>query len=236
MFLYLLFALSAASAYSQQTINGRVLEYKTRVGLTAINIINLNTKQTALSNNQGNFAINASLNDILVFKGFAYQNDTLVITKLNNIEVFMLPQQHLLKDVKVTSMDGPSMAIYDPNFHGQTTNYQTDKNGNFKGGVNFRFWYWKKDERKKEKLRKLLQNEQLYNDIASAFTAKNVAGYIPLKGAELDSFIRMYIPSIKVYTASNFNMAEYLNNSYKKFMLLTAEKRQFMPDTAIFHQ
>jgi hypothetical protein len=226
--------LSAVSAYSQQILKGQVLEDKTRVGLTAINIINLTTKQTTLSDNRGHFAIKASLNDILVFKGFAYENDTLVVTKFNSIEVFMLPQGHMLKDVKVNSMDGPSMAIYDPNFHGQTVAYQTDKNGNFIGGVNFRFWYWKKDEHKRDKLKKVLQNEQIYEEIAKAFSAKNVAGYVPLKGAELNSFIRMYTPTIKVYTASNFNMADYLNTSYKKFMQLPVEKRQFIPDSAIF--
>ena len=232
----LLIILSAASAYSQQIIKGQVLEYKTRIGLAAINIINLNTNQTALSDNKGSFTIKASLNDILVFKGFAYENDTLVVTKLNSIEVFMLPQTHVLKDVKVTSMDGPSMAIYDPNFHGQTVAYQTDKNGNFIGGLNFRFWYWKKDEHKRDKLKKMLQNEQTYAQIAKAFSPENLARFLPLKGTEMDNFIRMYTPSIKVYTANSFNMADYLNTSYKKFIELPVEKRQNMPDSAMFRQ
>jgi hypothetical protein len=230
----LLVILSATSAYSQQILKGRVLEDKTRVGLAAINITNLNTRQTTLSDNQGNFTIIASLNDILLFKGFAYQDDTLVVTKLNNFEVFMLPQAHVLKDVKVTGMDGPSKAVYNPNFHGQTVAYQTDKSWNIIGGLNFRFWYWKKDEHKKDKLKKMLQNEQTYVEIAKAFSPENVARFLPLKGTEMDNFIRMYTPSIKVYTASKFNMADYLNTSYKNFMQLPAEKRHFIPDSPIF--
>jgi hypothetical protein len=236
IFICLLFYLSAVSAYGQQLLKGRVLENKTRVSLTGINITNLNTKQTTLSDNKGNFTIKASLNDILLFKGFAYQNDTLVITKLNNFEVFMLPQEHMLKDVKVTSMDGPSMAIYDPYFHGQTTAYQTDKNGNFKGGVNFRFWYWKKDEHKREKLKKMQRDEQTYVEIAKAFSAKNVTNFVPLKGAELDNFTRMYTPSLKVYTANTFNLTDYLNACYKKFMLLPTQKRQIIADSTVFNQ
>jgi hypothetical protein len=233
---YLLLCLSAASAYSQQMLKGRVLEDKTRVGLISINITNLNTKQTAITDNKGNFAIKANLNDILLFKGFAYQNDTLVITKLKNYEVFMLPQEHTLKEVKVTSMDGPSMAIYDPYFHGQTTAYQTDKNGNFKGGVNFRLWYWKKDEHKRDKLKKMLQNEQIYAEIARAFTPENVTNFVPLKSAELDNFIRMYTPPLKVYTANTFNLTDYLNACYKKFMLLPTQKRQIIADSTVFNQ
>lgn len=224
----------SASAYCQQLIKGRVMEDKTRVGLTAINIQNLNTKQTAISDNKGNFTIKASLNDILLFKGFAYQNDTLVVTKLSSMEVFMLPQDHLLKDVKVTSMDGPVMAVYNPYFHGQTVAYQTDKNGNFIGGLNFRFWYWKKDEHKREKLNKKLADEQTYAEIAKAFSPANISRFVPLKGVELSNFISSYTPSIKVYKANSFNMAEYLNGCYKKFMKLPAEKRQIMPDSALF--
>lgn len=236
LLVYIILCLSAGTAYSQQMLKGRVMEDKTRVPLAAVNIINLNTKQAAVSDNKGNFTIKASLNDILVFKGFAYQNDTLVITHLNSLEVFMLPQEHLLKDVKVTSMDGPSMAVYNPYFHGQTVAYQTDKNGNFIGGVNFRFWYWKKDERKRDKLKKMLMNEQTYAEIAKAFSPDNVARFVPLKGAELRNFINRYMPSIKVYQASSFNMADYLNTCYKKFMELPADKRQTLPDSTIFRQ
>jgi len=236
LLIHLLLCLSAVSAYSQQILKGRVLEDKTRVGLTAINITNLNTKQTTLSDNKGNFTIKASLNDILLFKGFAYQNDTLVVTKLNSFEVFMLPQDHILKDVKVTSIDGSSMAVYNPYFHGQTVAYQTDKNGNFIGGLNFRFWYWKKDEHKREKLKKMLQNEQVYVEIAKTFSPENVSRLVPLKGTELDNFISRYTPNIKVYTDNNFNLADYLNTCYKKFMQLTVNQRQVAPDSTVFHQ
>lgn len=232
----LLVCLSAASAYSQQLLKGRVLEDKTRVGLTAINIQNLNTKQTTVSDNKGNFIIKAKLNDILLFKGFAYQNDTLVVTKLNSFEVFMLPQQHVLKDVNVTTIDGPSLQFIDPYFHGQSATYQTDKNGNFKGGVNFRFWYWKKDERKKEKREMKLKIEQVRADISRAFSPKNVSNYVPLKDAELAGFIKRYTPDVGLYLSNNFNMADYLNTCYKKFMLLPPEKRQILPDSAVFNQ
>lgn len=232
----LLVCLSVASACGQQVLKGRVLEDKTRVGLTGINVQNLNTKQATLSDNNGNFTIKASLNDVLLFKGFAYQNDTLIVTKLNSFEVFMLPQEHVLKDVKVISMDGPKMSVYNPYFHGQTVAYQTDKNGNFIGGVNFRLWYWKKDEHKRDKLKKMLQDEQTYAEIANAFSPKNIGNFVPLKGIELNTFIDIYTPSIKVYKANNFNMADYLNACYKKFMQLPAEKRQILPDSAVFQQ
>jgi hypothetical protein len=227
---------SAVSAYGQQLIKGRVLEYKTRVGLVSINVQNLTTKQTIVTDSKGWFAIKANLNDLLIFKGFAYQKDTLLVTRYTEFEVFLQPQAHVLNDVKVTGagMDGPSMAIYDPYFHGQTTAYQTDANGNFKGGVNFRFWYWKKDERKKKRLEKKLKDGQLRNQIAQVFSAKNMAGFLPLKGAQMEAFIRLYTPTVNVYESSNFSLPDYLNTCYKKFVQLPAEKQQISADSSIF--
>jgi hypothetical protein len=223
-------------AYGQQTIKGRVLEFKSRVGLVSINVKNLQSKQTAITDSKGSFTIKASPNDLLVFKGFAYQNDTLLVTSYNEFEVFLQPQEHVLQDVKVSGkgMDGPSMAFYDPYFHGQTTAYQTDANGNFKGGVNFRFWYWKKDERKKKRREKMLKDEQVREQIAKVFIAKNLAAFVPLKGAEMDTFIRLYTPTVNMYQANDFVLPAYLNISYKKFMQLPAEKRQFNADSSVF--
>jgi hypothetical protein len=224
------------TAYGQQIIKGRVLEFKTRVGLVSINVKNLQSKQTAITDSKGWFTIKASRNDLLVFKGFAYQNDTLLVTSYNEFEVFLQPQEHILKDVKVSGkgMDGPSMAIYDPYFHGQTTAYQTDANGNFKGGVNFRFWYWKKDERKKKRREKMLKDEQVREQIARVFSAKNLAAFVPLKGAQMEAFIRLYTPTVNVYLSNDFVLPAYLNTSYKKFMQLPAEKRQFNADSSVF--
>ncbi|MCO5935794.1 hypothetical protein NAF17_09585 [Mucilaginibacter sp. RB4R14] len=52
---------------------------------------NLNNKKTTLTNNTGNFTLPAKIGDLLVLKAFAYQVDTLVLTKMNEQEVFMEP-------------------------------------------------------------------------------------------------------------------------------------------------
>jgi hypothetical protein len=223
----------ARTAYGQQPIKGRVLEDKTRVVLVNIKVQNLRNKQTTLSDSKGKFTINAKLNDLLVLTGFAYQVDTFMVTKLNDFEVFMLAQEHVLKDVQVKSMDGPSMAFRDPLFHGQTVAYQTDKNGNPKGGLIFRFWYWKKDEHKRQKLEKMLANERTMDEIDKAFSIKNVAQIVPLQGIELDNFIKLYKPSPAQYQSNSFSMTDHVNTAYKKFMKLSAEKRQALPDTLI---
>lgn len=238
MYKYLLlclFCLSISfSVSAQQLLKGRVFENKTRVGLTGISVQNLSNNQSTVTNNNGKFSIKAKVNDMLLVKGFAYQNDTVLVTQLNEIEIFLLPQQHLLPDVKVTSSEGPSMAFYDPYYHGQTTTYQTDGKGNFKGGLTFRLHYFKKDEHKKARREKKDKENQVEQEIDKLFTPKSLAQYLPLKGQDMDAFIALYKPAINTYISNSFVLIDYLNTSYKKFMQLTPEQRLIKGDSVAF--
>ncbi|WP_342645721.1 hypothetical protein [Mucilaginibacter sp. CSA2-8R] len=237
MLKYLLVALCLGLSFSvsaQQLLKGRVFENKTRVGLTGISVQNLNNKQSTVTDNNGKFSIGAKVNDLLLVRGFAYQNDTVLVTKLNETEIFLLPQQHMLADVKVTSAEGPSMAFYDPYYHGQTTTYQRDAAGNIKGGLTFRLHYFKKDERRKAKREKEDKVNEVQLEIDRTFTPKALAKYLPLKGQDMDAFINLYKPAINTYTSNNFVLIDYLNGCYKKFIQLTPEKRLIKADSATF--
>ncbi len=220
------------SVSAQQLLKGRVFENKTRVGLTGISIQNLNSKQSTVTDNNGKFSIGAKVNDMLLVKGFAYQNDTVLVTKLNEMEIFLLPQQHMLADVKVTSAEGPSMAFYDPYYHGQTTTYQRDAAGNIKGGLTFRLHYFKKDERKKARREKKDKENQVEQEIDRLFTPKALAQYLPLKGQDMEMYIVLYKPSVNTYISARFIMVDYVNDCYKKFIQLSPQQRLAKADSA----
>ena len=82
----------------------------------------------------------------------------------------------------------------------------------------------------------MLKDEQVMNQIVNVFHSKNLIRYVPLQGAEMDNFIRLYTPSVKVYQANSFVLTDYLNACYKKFVQLPVEKRQNNPDSAMFRQ
>lgn len=219
------------SAIAQQMLKGRVFENKTRVGLTGITVQNLNSNQSMVTDNNGKFSIRAKVNDMLLVKGFAYQNDTVLVTRLNEMEIFLLPQQHVLPDVKVTSAEGPSMAFYDPYYHGQTTVYQTDAHGNVKGGLTFRLHYFKKDERKKARREKKDKENQVEQEIDRLFTPKALAQCLPLKGQDMEMYIVLYRPSVNTYISDTFILVDYVNNCYKKFMQLSPQQRLAKADS-----
>lgn len=223
-----LFFLIGQSA-SAQIFSGKVLEDKTRITLNGVMIQNLNTKQTVTSGNDGRFSINAKVGDLLLFHLFQYRTDTLLLTKLNEQEVFLVPQVNLLNTVTVTSTTtkNASGALYhDKDYHGQMVANQVDANGDAKGGAILRMSYWKKDEKKKQKLADEMQRDQTRDEIAKVFTPEVVGKYVPLKGDDMKAFLIRYTPDAKTYKSADFNMALYLNACYKKFMALTPEERK----------
>jgi hypothetical protein len=135
----------------------------------------------------------------------------------------------MLNEVNVTNLDVKTRpgAYLDPAFHNQAVVYQRDAKypDYYKGGIAIRLNYWKKDEKKREKLDEFYKKEDTQDEITKVFSHDNIAKYVPLTGAELDNFILLYIPSVKTYTSTDFNLAAYLDKSYKAFMELPPDKR-----------
>jgi hypothetical protein len=203
----------------QIIVKGKVFEDRTRITLTDVQVQNINNKELVITDNNGKYAIKAKVGDILVFSGFSYQTDTLAVIDLHQKEVFLLPKQNMLNMVNVNSTAAPStFKFYDPMFHGQTVIYQRDANLNPIGGVIFRFWYWKKDEKKRAKQETVIADEQLREKIGLVFSTVSIGHYVPLKGAELNDFVTLYMPNVKTYTGNDFNLLTYVDSCYKMFI------------------
>ncbi|MES2268339.1 MAG: hypothetical protein V4520_16370 [Bacteroidota bacterium] len=226
-YLVIIAFLISTSARAQILFKGRVLENKTRIGLAGIRVDNLNNKKTTLTNNIGNFIIPAKTGDLLVLKGFAYQVDTLVLTKMDEQEIFMEPVTNALNQVTINNTVTKNLnTYYDPLYHGQPVVYQRDREYRPVGGVIWRLWWWKKDEKKKAKLETLQQKYAVMDKIQALFQPNIIAKYIPLTGEDLTNFITLYTPTPKIFTEKDFNLVNYLNDCLKKYEKLPQDKRQ----------
>lgn len=230
-FCLLLFCLPVAAAVAQGNFKGKVMEIDTRTGLANIFIQNLNNKASTASDKTGLFSVPAKPGDLVLFKAPSYQNDTVLVTSLNNSEVFLALQKFPLQGVTVTSTElkKPLKNIYDPEFHGQPVVYHRDYKGNLDGGLTLRMHYWKKGEHDKAKLDKQLKDFDTMDEINALFTPPNIGKYVPLTGEELDNFIALYTPNVKEYTRKDFNLLNYLNSSYKKYQALPPDQRKVQP-------
>lgn len=224
--LLFIFCFTTLMTFGQVNVKGRVFEVKTRITLADIQVQNLTTHQITRSDEKGRFSITAKTGDLLVFNGFAYNADTLLVANMHEQEVFLVPHQNFLDEVKVTTDSTKKLNTYDPEFHGQTMIYQRDpKTGYYKGGVILRLWWWKKDEHKRERLEKKLKEQREQDEVNKVFTPATVGKYVPLKGRDMDDFILLYTPDIKVYYHNDFNLAAYLNDCYAKYLKLPEHKR-----------
>ncbi|RWY55555.1 hypothetical protein [Mucilaginibacter gilvus] len=229
-FLLFAFCLAGPVAFAQGIFNGKVFEYKTRIGLANIWIENLRNKQNTLSDKTGKFSLPAKPGDLVLFKGFSYKNDTVLVTSLNSAEIFLQSQKIELKQVNISTTElAKKFKDYDQEYHGQPMVYHRDREGNLDGGINIRIHYWKKGEHDKAKLDKKLRDFETMDHIHGLFTPETIGKFVPLKGDEMDNFISLYTPSVKVFTSNDFNMVAYLSESYKKYQALPVEKRHPQP-------
>lgn len=224
IFYFFILVVVCREAKAQTTLQGRVYEYGTHIHLQSIRVTNLNTKQLTTTDTAGLFYINAKPGDLLAFRGYAYQPDTLVITNKNRLEIYLTPEGKTLKEVNVSAPDIKTGSLKDPSLKGNTVTYQRDANGNYKGGIAIRFGYGKD---KKAMHSKQLSDEEIADqEIDRAFSEQNIGKTIPLRGQALKDFISMYRPDIKTFKAPAFNLTVYLNDSYKKYLALPPDQRK----------
>ncbi|PAW93240.1 hypothetical protein CKK33_06900 [Mucilaginibacter sp. MD40] len=219
------------AAQAQSSVQGKVMEYQTRIALRGVSIENINNHHIVANNADGSFSILAKPGDLVIFKAPAYQPDTLLITGTRSVEVFLQPVTHMLNGVNVTSTTTSNMSTYyDPQFHGQPVVYARDKDLNLKGGIVWRIHYWKKDQKKKDKIAALEQRYALMEQIDSVFQPENLSQYITLGEADMKNFIALYTPTPEMVTSKKFDLVTYLNDCLKQYRALPPEKRQPPPD------
>jgi hypothetical protein len=231
--LFLLFLgllLLANISFAQGNLTGRVFENKTRIPLGGVSIQNLKSNSISVSDKNGLFSIRAHVGDLVTFSTFAYRPDTLFVKDLNDIEIFLDLKSTMLKEVKVTGTEtrlGNLKAAPTPSpFGGQTLVYQTDENGNPKGGLKLNVFDSHADANKREKAAQLTKDERTHEEITRIFSPEGLKDYIPLTGQEMDNFIILYRPDIATFTSPEFHLTVYINTSYEEFMKIPPNRRK----------
>lgn len=229
------FLVISASACAQGTLTGRVFEYHTRIPIGGAKIENLNTHVVVTSDTGGRFTIPAAKRDLIAFSALSYKTDSVSVTSLNYKEIFLESTNKELKEVNINSNNvavNKGAAFVPPYvppspLGGQTLLYQTDNAGNAVGGLKVMVpgSKDKANEARKEQAR-LEADDKTQVEIKKRFSVDNLKNYVPLEGQELQNFIILYTPSVKLYRSRNFDFPLYVNEKYKEFVKLPEEKRK----------
>jgi|SRR6185503_4337221 len=229
LFLILLSAF-ATSVFAQNQLTGRVYENKSKVFLQGIRVENLKSHAMTMTGPDGSFVIGAAVGDVVCFTNSNYKADTLYVTNLKYVQIFLDPKINMLDEVKVTNQQinekktGFTVAPEQGVLGSKDVLYQTDANGNAIGGIKMNISDGGETKRQHET--KVARNEAQKEQIRKVFNAEYLKKYLPISGQEMQNFIIMYTPDIDTYFNPAFNLTAYLNASYEEFNKIPVEQRQ----------
>jgi hypothetical protein len=230
LLIVILIGFFGGTSYAQGKFGGQVFENNTKIPLSGISVENLNSHLKQISATDGSFAISAKIGDLLSFSSPYYQPDTVYITNLSYLKIYLNLKTKTLKEVQVTSAElktgSLKIAPTKGPFNSETVLYQTDAAGRPIGGIKIMVHDWNKDENRKIREQQFLLDEEKKEQISKVFSPENIQSYLPIKDQELKNFITLYIPDIKTYSSHEFNLTAYLNTCYQEFLKIPAGQRQ----------
>ncbi|UEG54242.1 carboxypeptidase-like regulatory domain-containing protein [Mucilaginibacter daejeonensis] len=209
-----LLAIGFSANAQQGTIRGQVVESGTNNKMFEVFVRNTNNNQVSLSDENGNFQIRGSVGNTLILSSAGYVSDTLYVTDLN---------------VKTITMTQMGIALRAVNVKGERFNPRTEYPQVYQKSKVYVLsptsWF-SKEAKDARRLKNYFAREEKERVIDSVFTKAYVSSIVPLKGVDLDNFMSMYRPTFEFVKSNNGEtMAAYINDSYKKYRALPADKR-----------
>ncbi|MBD1386193.1 hypothetical protein IDJ75_12960 [Mucilaginibacter rigui] len=206
----------ASFARAQNTFKGTVYENGTNTRLSDVFIRDANSRQVSITDKNGNFTINTTVGHTLIFNSPGYNSDTLYLIDMTPKKIMLTTQRISLSQVNITAKrsDFNPREEY-PEVYEKSKVYVFSPSTWFSG-----------EGKKARRLKKYFQREAEQRSIDAAFSPGYVSSIVPLKGNDLENFMTMFRPSYAFLRSNNReSMAAYINDSYKKFMALPADKR-----------
>lgn len=218
---YLLFIgllLITAGAVKAQTIKGTVYEEGSNQKLSNVFIKDINNKQITLVDKDGKFEIKAAQGHTLVFDAPGYVSDTLFVVDEKPLKIELKQLSIVLREVKISSARS---AAFNPREEYPDV-YQKAKVNILSPSTIF-----SRESHRARRLKRFFDNEEREKYVDRVYTPSYVSSLVPLKGAELQTFMTMYRPTY-AYVKSNTgpSLAVYINDSYQKYKALPPDKRK----------
>ena len=216
IFALAVFSLIITSGYAQTYLRGTVTESGSRAKITDVFIRNTTNKQIALGEVNGSYAIRASAGNIVIFSSPGYVSDTLYVTDLKKKDIQLVIQSFALREVNIRSTTKFDPRAEYPEVYERSKVYPMSPST-----------WLSKEGKDARRLKKYFVREAQERSIDSAFSRSYVGSIVPLKGIELENFMTLYRPTYAFLRSNNGeSMAVYINDSYKKYRALPADKQR----------
>lgn len=219
----------ATAVYAQdKKVEGIVYDKGINDRIARVNVRNLNNGQSIYNNLKGEFSIDASIGDQLIFSKEGYFNDTVKITSKKSLAVNLKTTGIQLKEVSINGkLISPEkwMAATKRDYtrlYGPSANpdlLTTSPYGGAGVGIDALYNALSRSGRNAERLREVIERDYQQNVIDYRFNATYVANVTGLKDEQLTDFMQKYRPGYYlVTTASDYEFAKYVRTSFKRYM------------------
>ena len=210
---------------AQLIVKGKIYDGETDSIIVAVNVYNLNTKQSARSGIDGNFAIAAAEGERLVFSISGYKPDTILVTYhmlLIESDMTLHKQIITLKNVTVTSSyeaDSLARRNYYSNIYEKQPGITGRNTPSYGFGISLSpFSHFSHEAKQKRQLKKKLIKQEEEDYIDRCFPVEWVARLTGLRGDSLSRFMALYRPSYSFCRKNNRErMLLYINDRFKEF-------------------
>lgn len=221
------------SLLAQTTITGRVYDYENKLPLAQVIVQNLNNRQTAQTAAAGQFSLSANQGDVLTFTLKGYHVDTLYLTSLRAVAVYLPNSSISLNEVRIQSAKvSPYLDVENINAGIKPTkrvegdDLAGKRNNDRAGGIVLNLGFDKMKEQR-EKEQKLTENGSYENEIRLNFNETTVGNLVKLKGEELKAFMTIYQPGVeRVKSEAPFNYTLYIAQAYQAWLKLPPAQRK----------
>tara|TARA_B100000949_G_C14211247_1_gene420377 strand:+ start:231 stop:998 length:768 start_codon:yes stop_codon:yes gene_type:complete len=249
--LLLLFCLLTTFAFSQESepIKGKVLSSANDEPLENVNIVNLNEVIGTTSDKEGDFSIRAKVNDTLYFSYLGYKSIRVRVTndwlKFGDIKVKMTElgialEEVVVKPVQLTGyveVDAKIIPIYD-NYRYRISGLSSGYEGGSKqpGAINkvlgaifnpadFLYNVFGKRPKQMRKLRKMKQDDEIRNLLASKYDRETLMAVLQLERVDIDEILNNcnYSESF-IKTANDLQILDAISECYEEYRVINREK------------
>ncbi|WP_299286963.1 hypothetical protein [uncultured Mucilaginibacter sp.] len=213
--------------YAQEKqIQGIVFDYNTKERIAKVFVTNTRTKANIYNNLKGEFTVNVRLNDVLIFAKTGYFNDTVKVTALQTLPVYLKRSSIVLREVTIKDSVLTAEKQRDANkkefsqAYGVLANKDLLTVGSNGAGIGIDAIYnmLSRRGRNATKLREIIDRDYKAKVVDDRFNPIIVGSITGLKGEQLTSFMYRYRPDYNLVVMLNdYDFISYIKSSYNRF-------------------
>lgn len=250
--LLLAFFFIAVNSFSQEevTVNGIVMNDADDALLENVNIVNLNQVVGTTTNEKGEFAINAAVNDTLYFSYLGFKSLRVRVTndwlrfgdiKVKMTELGIALEEVVVRPVQLTGyveIDAKLIPVYD--------NYRyriAGLNSGYEGGSNqpgamskvlssifnpadFLYNVFGKQPKQMRKMKQMKEDDEIRNLLQTKYDRETLMAVLQLERVDIDEILNKCSYSKDfIRSANDLQILDAISNCYEEYKILNRKKK-----------